>query len=164
MSNRRGFSLVELMIVCALIAFTVLLVRIPLGFFGRMRTAQAVDLLYHTIGSMRHAALATAQEQQITCTNQSYTARGSTITLPEGLTFGFLPQVLGPPSAPSHLITQPITFKNSTIACFPDGTIASGTVYMLDNRTNSMYAITSGVAAVPFLRKYRFDNNWHLIE
>ena len=71
---------------------------------------------------------------------------------------GFLPGAKGPPCAPTEVIKQPITFKGNKIIFNPDGIISAGSIYVVDATGRSMYALTSGVTPVSYLRMYRYDN------
>lgn len=94
-------------------------------------------------------------------TGNRYHCDGVWYNLPATIRFGFLPESKGPPSTPTRPIRSAITFPGKKVSCFPDGTIQAGTVYLVDDKKSSMYALTSGVSAVSFLRKYRYDGTWH---
>ena len=90
-----------------------------------------------------------------------YYMSGQWQELPPGIRFGFLPNTKGPPSAPTTVLQSAITFPGKKVSCYPDGTIQAGTVYLVNDKKSCMYALTSGVSAVSFLRKYRYDGTWH---
>ena len=59
--------------------------------------------------------------------------------------------------------SQEISFENNHIIFYADGTIQAGTVYLVDVNKKLLYALTSGVGHISFLRKYRYDGSWHVI-
>lgn len=79
--------------------------------------------------------------------------------LPKHLVFGALPECKGPPSAPEKPITNPITFAKERTVCYPDGTIQSGTLYMLDTKTKTQYALTVPIGHAHYLKRYRYSKN-----
>ena len=83
--------------------------------------------------------------------------------LPRSIIFGAPAGIKGPPATPTHGIDFPITFKNSQIIFYPDGVISAGTVYLTNTNKTVLYALTSGVGAVSFLRAYRYDKEWQLL-
>jgi hypothetical protein len=83
------------------------------------------------------------------------------IVLPKGVQFGFLPAVQGPPATPQKSLTTASTFAQHAIICSPEGTLSSGTVYLVDSKKTVLYALSSGVGSVSFLRKYRYAKEWH---
>lgn len=86
------------------------------------------------------------------------------VKLTDGVLFGFLRNSKGPPSDPKYLINKPITFKDNKIMFYKDGTISSGIIYLIDKNYNVMYALTSGVSDISYLRRYKYNlNNWSLI-
>lgn len=81
-------------------------------------------------------------------------------TLGKGFELGFLPGVKGPPSSPTSLITSAVTYPNNTITFHPDGSMSAGTIYFVDRNKTMMFALTSPVAHVSYLRLYEYDGAW----
>lgn len=83
--------------------------------------------------------------------------------LPAHVQFGAALGVKGPPSAPDKTIENPITFQNSTITFFSDGTIQSGAVYLTDRSGRYTYALSCAVSQISYLRKYQYTNKWVIL-
>lgn len=97
-------------------------------------------------------------------TKKSYSCGIYCETLPRHVVFGASPECKGPPSAPEKPITDAITFEKKRAMCYPDGTIQSGTVYMLDTKNNISYAITVPIGHVTYLKRYEFGNHrWNVL-
>lgn len=107
-------------------------------------------------------ACATQTEQKLTFDERTatYSADSFKETLPVGIQFGFLNNVYGPPSSPKTLIHKGITFTNNTVMFSPDGSISSGTVYLVDTEKNILYALTAPISHISLLRIYRYDGKW----
>ncbi len=163
MNTRSGFSLIELMIVIALAALLIGLTTINTRFFNRSIIASELNLLQTTCFYLQKTAMATnkAQELFFDIENNTYCANGQMRVLPPFLKFGIISDAKGPPSSPHSILKEPITFADNTITFSPDGIISSGTVYLTDSQT--LYAISSSVSHVSYLRKYRYDGKWHLM-
>jgi len=127
-------------------------------FYSRILCRHEVDTLFTTLSFLHQKAIAsnTVQELLFTSTANTYHDRATHhLALP--VNFGFLPGTLGPPSSPSRIIKKAITFRNSRIRFLPTGTMTPGTVYIIDQKRQSMYALTTPVSAVSFIRMYRYD-------
>jgi hypothetical protein len=103
------------------------------------------------------------QSIEFDCKNNSYTANEHRYKLPFHVQFGVPSGVQGPPSSPHALIHHPITFKNNTVTFHADGVIQPGALYLTDTSKRCCYALSCSVAQVSYLRKYRYNNGWHLI-
>ena len=161
----RGFSLIEMMIVIALIMLIASMAMINTHYLNKTVVHTEIDLLYNTCCYLQHMAMATNQEQELRfdIEKQSYNFEGQEYILPAIARFGILAHVKGPPSSPQHFLSTPVTFSHQKIIFHPDGIISSGIVYMIDAHNNDIYALSSGIANVSFLRKYRYDGKWHQI-
>ena len=83
--------------------------------------------------------------------------------LSQRISFGSLPNVLGPPGSPSHKIEKAVTFPSFAIHFYPTGIISSGTVYLVDKKKQYMYALSNAVSQFSYLRLYRYDGKWKLL-
>lgn len=72
--------------------------------------------------------------------------------------------VLGPPSAPTTVITESVTYQHHEILFYPDGIISAGLVYLSDTSGKYIYALSSPVSEVSFLRTYVYDGTWKLLK
>jgi prepilin-type N-terminal cleavage/methylation domain-containing protein len=165
MKRTHGFSLFELMIVIAIATLLITICAVNSRFLRSCTMQTQLDLFITTCTYLAHTAIATKTPQTLILDNneQSYSFNNQKHTLPRGIQFGILDNIKGPPATPTHVVQSPITFTNNTITFWPDGIISSGTVYLLDTATHALYAISSGVGHVSFLRKYRYDGRWHLV-
>jgi prepilin-type N-terminal cleavage/methylation domain-containing protein len=161
---KQGFSLIELLVVLALIALLVSLVRIPAHSFTQTSGFTALNILCSHCMALQRKALKDHIDYTIEFDpiHNRYTLEGREYTLPSQVIFGHVPGSKGPPSAPEHPIETPITFQGNRIVFYKNGTIQSGTVYMLHTKTQRMYALSCPVASFSFLRRYRYDKKWHI--
>ncbi len=147
------------------LAFVLIIVMLAVphfSFLSRHLVRQEVENLKQFITYAHRLALATGQMQtiHIQITSNSVQGAGRQYQLARGVRFGVIPGVQGPPAAPHSSLTEPITFKDNQIICYPYGTIDAGTVYITDDRANWLYAVSSGVSPVSYLRTYFFDGSW----
>jgi len=159
LNSRYGFSLIELTVVLALISIIVALVSAHGTFFNRMLVRVEVEKLYMICQHMQRCAQVSNQTQEIVFDREdnAYWHNGVKEQLAASVTFGYVPGTHGPPSWPHTLIKRPITFGNQQITFHPDGIIKPGTVYLTDRAHTYMYALSSPIAHVSYLRKYRYD-------
>lgn len=161
----QGFSLVELLIVVAIVAIIVGLTMTNLSFFDRILLRAELNKLHATCVYAQRCAMAVNKKQVITFDkrNKAYTFNGHRQKLARVVDFGVIVGAKGPPSSPNQAIGSPITFKDEQIVFEPNGVIGAGTVYLVDAKKRSMCALSCGISQVSFLRKYRYDNKWGLI-
>lgn len=152
----RGFMLFELLVVmsilvtCCAIAF---ISYVPLKSGSFASDIALISLLFHTAATR---AVCTKTEQEL-LTNEldsTLTFDNQKYQLHEPFHFGVLPDVYGPPSAPTKLITTPISFIDKKARFYKDGTMQSGTLYINDSVTQ--YALTVPVSAFAHIRAYRY--------
>lgn len=162
MKASSGFSLTELMIVLALVMLMVGLTSFSTRFFNTSLLVSELNLLHTTCYYLQQAAMATGEVQTLVFDSDyhGYRAHDYVHQLPGNVCFGII-EAKGPPSTPHTLLKEPITFSDNRITFSPDGIISSGTAYLTDS--HHLYALSSAVGHVSFLRKYRYDGKWHLI-
>lgn len=121
-----------------------------------------VENLHAFITYAHRLALATGQDQIITIDTQknALSGAGRQYQLARGVRFGTLPGVDGPPASPSGPLKQSITFQDNQILCTARGTVSAGTAYITDDKATWLYAVSSGVSSVNYLRTYLFDGSW----
>lgn len=162
----KGFSLIELMISLAIFCLVITLTSTNVSFLEQSVAHNEIDKLHSITYYLQRRAQMTNQTQvlQFDRLGKSYSFNGKKEILAQGIEFGTLPSTKGPPSSALHAITNPITFKGEKITFHPQGIMQSGTVYLMHKKNQSMYALSCAVAQVSFLRKYRYDKRWILMD
>lgn len=160
-----GFLLLEVALVLGLILIVITLATPQFRFLKKQALRSEVQKLMAECFYLRSCALATHQDLVLTCNprENSYKTKNKTSYLEQGIRFGFLPSLKGPPSNPKQFLTQAITFLNNTIKFHADGTMSSGTVYFLDSENSFCGALTIPSGQLPFIRQYEFHDHWVLI-
>ncbi len=166
MKNKHGFFLIEVMIVVCLFVLVATLGMMQLSFLDDTIAHAEIDKLAGACTYLQQKAIATNSDQSLVCNTQKNEYRGDNVceTLSSRISFGFLPNVLGSPGSPSRSIKKAITFPDSSIHFYPTGIISSGTVYLTDKNKKIMYALSNAVSQVSYLRLYRYDGRWKLLE
>lgn len=162
---RPGFLLVELMVTLGLLCLTVVLLQSAFHAPSTGFVSTSLDQLYATCLMAQKRAMMTGMTQEVVLEldRGSYRYGTERIVLPKGVEFGCIAAVQGPPATPQALITTASTFAHHTITCTPEGSLSSGTVYLTDSKKTVLYALSSGVGSVSFLRKYRYAKGWHYL-
>lgn len=163
--KKAGFSLIELMIVICIIGFLASLMIVNVSSFNSVIVRLELNKLYGTCLYLQKCAQATQKKQRLIfdIAHNSYFFKGHVEQLSSCVQFNVKDGAKGPPSHPVNAIDKAITFEHEQITFHPDGIIQSGTIYLTDKDNRSLYALSSGVSQVSFLRKYRYDNGWHLL-
>lgn len=164
--TKFGFTLIEAMVVVALFALIVTLGMMQISFLDNTIVHAEVDKLATVCSYLQQKAIASNSDQNLVCDIENSTYRGDNVTetLSSRVCFGFLPHVLGSPGSPSRVINKAVTFADSSIHFYPTGTISSGTVYLTDKHKKNMYALSNAVSQVSYLRLYRYDGRWKLLD
>jgi len=160
--NYAGFLLIQIGVVLALF---VLIITLSLSHSNLLRKQimhAEVEKLAVLFRYFQQRACVTQREQKLVFDERtgSYVCDTYKQTLPFGIQFGCIAHSYGPPSNPQTLIKKGITFKNNTVVFSPDGSISAGTVYLVDAQKKLMYALTSPISHISFLRMYRYDSGW----
>jgi prepilin-type N-terminal cleavage/methylation domain-containing protein len=165
MNAHKGFSLIELMIVIAIMMILLSLSAVNARYLHKMVASTHIDQLYSTCYYLQRLAMATNEPQELIFDENAnaYTFNGCSCALPSCLCFDVIPGAKGPPSTPHAALVSAITFPNKKIIFYPDGIMSAGTVYLADADHTDLYALSCSVAHVSLLRKYRYDGKWHLI-
>jgi hypothetical protein len=157
--------LIEMMIVLALVCVFCLLGIQSINWTQHRLVRLELDALCFLLLACSQHAVCTGTTCIITC-NQSGTLVSPVgqHALAQGIRFGAPATVKGPPSAPQHAITTPITFVDQRIVCYPDGTLSSGTLYLTTDDYSCAYALSCPVGTINYLRRYRAHHNkWKLL-
>jgi len=162
--RNAAFSLIELLIVCAILLLLSALAIPRLSFFDQSLVESELDTLFMTFSFLQQKAIATNQIQKLTFDETAhcyrYAGHGATARtyqLPPQVRFGFPPGAKGPPAHPRERISQAITFPKKLVEFHPNGVISAGTAY-LTNRTHSCgVGLTTSIAQVTYVRKYMWN-------
>lgn len=165
MRSKKGFTLLEAIVVICLIAVVVGLGMMQLSFLDDVIARAEVDKLAGVCSYLRQKAITANSDQLLECDIQKNEYRFDNVheTLSKRICFGFLPKALGSPGSPYRTITKAITFPDSVIHFYPTGIISSGTIYMTDKNKKIMYALSNAVSQVSYVRLYRYDGKWKLL-
>lgn len=163
--EKTGFSLIEMALVLALVALIFSLSITNISMHQGMLMHAELNKLQAVCKMLQQQAYALNKQQQLffDIESNSYRYDDYKQQLPHGIEFGFFQDVKGPPGSPLKQIIRAITFSNQCISFSPHGIIQSGTVYLKNERSRTMYALSSSVGHSSFLRKYMFDGSWKLI-
>ncbi len=164
-TNKQGFSLIELIITITLITLIALLAGSHLAFFDRLLIRAELEHLYVTCYLLQRRAMMIQEAQTLTCDTEdhSYRYNNKEYRLPPSVRFGTAVGVKGPPSAPEKEIREPVSFKDATITCTPEGMIGAGAIYLTDRYRRWTYALSCAVGHVSYLRKYQYTQQWVLL-
>lgn len=160
--THAGFLLIEVMLVIALIIVIISLAMPQMSFLKKQITTSEIDKFASLCLSLRQCALVTGKDQELRfdVNKGTYSAHGQTHALASGVSFGFLKGMKGPPSKPDRALTQPVTFVDGKIVFFAQGSMSSGAVYFVDAAHTFCYALTSGSAQMPLMKKYEYQQRW----
>lgn len=166
MYTKSGFTLIELMVVFCLFTLVVTLAMIQFSFLDDTIAHAEIDKLATVCSYLQQKAIASNSDKLLVCDTEKNEYRGDNINekLSSRVCFGFLPNVLGSPGSPSGIIHKAITFADSSIHFYPTGTVSSGTLYLTDKNKKIMYALSNAVSQVSYLRLYRYDGKWKLLD
>lgn len=160
-----GFSLIELAIVLALLGIMIKIVMVNGTYMHHLVAKQEIEKLSMICRYLQHAAMMSNVPKVLIFerAKRSYSYDGSRESLPISVEFGVLAGAKGPPSNPTRQIESPITFENERIIFHPDGIIQPGTVYLISKDKQVMYALSSPVSQVSYMRIYRYDGSWNCL-
>ena len=160
-----GFSLIELLVVLFIISILSSLIALNIGILSTTHAPAELNLLHACMVTCQQKAIASGKQQSMhfLVAENGYRSDNQTHYFAKKVRFGIVETVKGPPSHPITLLNAPVTFSNNTVIFYPDGIITAGTVYLVDHR-KKLYALSSGVGNVSFLRKYRYDDAWKLMD
>lgn len=160
--NKPGIGLLELVVALAIIACIALGAMSGHAVLTRVTARSELHSLRATCHYLQRCARVHSEpcSLHIDAATGKYTFLHREHALSKGCELGFLPGVKGPPSSPTAPITSAITYPSNTITFHPDGSMSAGTVYFVDRNKTMMFALTSPVAHVSYLRLYEYDGAW----
>ncbi len=161
----RGFSLIELLVVISLVTIIITVLVANISFVDRLMVRTEAEKLYIVCRSLQQEAISCHEPKILTFdeANQSYRYDNTVEKLNRTVHFGIMPAVKGPPATPTRELTKAITFIGNRVIFSPDGIIQPGSVYLVSKDKQSLYALSSPVSQVSFLRLYRYDRTWQCL-
>lgn len=161
----QGTALLQLSIVIVCVVILTSFTVASVSFYKRYIVCAQAQKIKTLFLLLQQKALVMREEIRLVCdvTNRTLSTSTHKEELAQGVFFGYLQSVMGPPSKPNQLLHNPITFANNTAIFYPDGTISSGTIYLIDAQKSCMYAITCPSGQVGFIRIYRYDHGWNIL-
>jgi type II secretory pathway pseudopilin PulG len=161
----NAFTLIELAITIALIVM-ILTIGLPVMLnMSALFVRNQATMLQTTCWALQQQAI--AQNKQLSLifneAANSWSIGNETTKLAPGVKFGIMPHVFGPPANPINTLTRAITFANATITAHPSGRISPGSVYLIDEHAQTLYAVTAPVSRISYMRVYRYNHpHWQL--
>ncbi len=164
--NKEAFTLIEVILVIALVALLACLGMMQLSFLDSTIARMEVDKLSVVCSFLQQHAIVTNSEQVLKCDvlKNEYHFGSSREIVSRRIAFDFLKGTMGSPGNPNHSITKAITFAGSSIHFYPTGIISSGTIYLVDKNNRYMYALSNAISQVSHVRLYRYDGGkWKIL-
>jgi Tfp pilus assembly protein FimT len=160
---QSGFTLIELMIAVSLCMILGCVSMMSFRSLEKSKVVMELNLLCAACNYLQQHAVATRtiQELSIDAARNAYAFNGHEHTLAAGVCFDVALNAQGPPSAPFKLLEKPISFKENKILFYPEGMMSAGMICLTNANHTMLYALSSAVAHVSFLRRYRYDGRWH---
>jgi len=162
--KKESFTLIELLIVVALLLFILSITISRLSFVSHWKLSQEIQRLQATMQYLHQKSIIENKEYVLEFVPEkneySYQTNLRLLMhkLDKDVKFGFIDEVKGPPAKPSKKIRKSVTFPSNTIHFYPQGTISSGAVYVVTHNKNAMKAITSSVNDVVSIKSYVYRN------
>lgn len=165
-SVARGFSLISLLIGISIVGVLLSLTLAQVSFLDQLLVRTELNALYATCCYAQQVAQMRHESCDIVCDREknSYACVNHVRQLPRSVMFGVKQGVLGPPGGGHALVTNPITFKDACIRSSANGTLNAGTVYLVDTGKRYQYALSSAVTQVSYIRCYRYDTQFHIMD
>lgn len=162
---QSGFTLIELMVTVSLCILLYGVSMVSVRLLEKTTMQMEMNHLCAACNHLQQQAIATnvIQELSIDVAHCSYAFNGNEHTLSRGVFFDVALNAYGPPSAPYHILEKPVTFKENKIFFYPEGMMSAGMICFTNSNRTMLYAISSAVAHVSFLRRYRYDGKWQAI-
>ena len=166
LKKTESFSLFELLAVVAVIIILLTVTVSKSSFFNRFVLKNEVDKVFTIFSYLQQKAIASNNQQEIIFDLQknSYLMNSNSKEnkLANVVRFGFLPNSYGPPSDPTKLIQNAVSFKKYDqnkfkVIFYPDGKIESGSIYLVDKDYKYMLALTVPVSNISYIRKYEYE-------
>jgi hypothetical protein len=164
--NEAGFSLVELAVTIALLILLSSLATVLVRPRESLAPRSFLVSLRATCHALRQRAMMTNQPYSLRFDvgKKRYNYAGASHPLPDGVRFGVIDGIKGPPANPRSVIKAPVTFVNSTATFNAKGGMSAGTIYVTDSDKKHCYALSCPVGDISMLRLYSWhDDRWNVL-
>jgi len=164
MRNFKAFTLIELIVVICLCTLLAGIAVLNVSFLDATIVRMELNKLMTACLYMQQLAIATNEEKYLVFDEHTNEYRFDVYheKLSKRVRFGVMNGIKGPPGNPIGSIEKAITFPLNRICFYPTGIISSGTVYLIDIKKQTFYALSNAVSQVSYLRMYRYDGTWKL--
>lgn len=163
----RGISLLEVLVVLAVVMiFCSLTVHFLISTADQLLVRKELENIYLVFCAMQQQAILEDAEKvlDIDVNGRCYRCDGSSYQLCSMVCFGAPTDVLGPPSHPTSVIINPVSFSQGRVVFYPDGMIQAGALYLTDIKRRWAYALSCGVSHTVYIRRYHYEKGrWVLI-
>ena len=182
--EKSGFTLVEILLVAALIAITatisfsfmkpwLALYRLKIAVrqvaadmqLARLRAVSTNDR-YRVVFDVNNNQYDLKKCVTDDCDTANDTVEKDNQELPKGIVFGYKSGAQGPPGGPTGAITDSVTFSSDRASFSPKGTAGQGTVY-IKNENDDTVAVTVAESSTGLIRLYHLKpgttNDWEQI-
>lgn len=163
---RHGLTLIECAVICALCAFlAVLSMRLMVHLEPALVRAE-LERIAAFCAEYENRARKEQKTFKIQClvNEQAIAVAGKKIPLTQGVMFGTMPGVKGPPAEPTKAVKNPVTFAGNSIVFHPTGATQAGTIYLCDVRRTCTYALSLNIARVSYARRWAWkEGKWQLL-
>ncbi len=170
MRASKSFSIIELLLVCAIVAIGAAMYAPRLSFVQQYKIQRELDAFEALFEYLRNRAMATASVHRLEFLlgERGYRYGGldgvqSAGKLCADVEYGFVAGALGPPGNPTVPLTGASTFGEekgrSSVEFFPNGKISSGTLYLKVRKGDIGVALTCAISQVSYVRKYVYRNH-----
>jgi len=162
---KKGFFLIQLIISVAVLSIICGLVISHRFFLQHLKVLSEIEKLHSICLYLNHKAIITKQKKMLAfnINDNSYSYENKKEFLPKNVIFGIKNKLNGPPSAPSKLLTKPITFPNNKISFTSQGILQPGSIYLIDKNKKYQYALSVPVSQISFIRKYKYNKKWEYL-
>lgn len=161
-NNHDGFFLIHTLIALSIIIVSLTIISSYSTLWNQLHARAALETARTTLLYAQQHARTCNHEVVVEIDQKNRAFKSNTFihTFPSNIIFGTLSGIKGPPSAPFKQINKPITFEQNHVIFYPDGTIQSGTLYLVDTTTQTQYALTIPIGHVRYIKLYQFTKQW----
>ncbi len=148
---RKGFMLLELVLVCVLVSFLAFCTSVSFRVFGELRVRMACNRLYLIFLSLQQEAVSSNKEVTLT-----FLKNQNAYKVKDGLIHHLQDPVMF--KAPS---SRALTFSHDRVVFYPSGHTDAGSVYLSNKEGACFYRISTTIAAHTYVSRAAYeDGSW----